>query len=350
MYNYNRKGALYMTIRQDIIDVSENMSKLFWDWMKKTDTIPHARATEPGMTSFLMYNLSNINNVARVLSFRNTGVKEAQSGADFYLVYQDNGITHKLLVQAKKLTTSATQRLLPKRYSSFSHRINKTGPYQYCVLQKFAALYDLKPYYIFYNSSFNADFQNECIFSLEAYFRNNIDSLYTINNKMVLGTFFTPAADISSIFTHGQIKNPTFREIMKLNSTLTLQEYFRRVPSITISPSGGDPDNDDPSAGLDDGEDYTPDNSSENSTEKIISNSNYQYENNNKILDLNNKENTILNEYFKKVFNTDKIVTESSLSEDSLKFFNELDDKNKEIVRDVMRHNHEHLPIVLLNK
>jgi len=240
---------------------AEEISSYTWDWIKTTYNIPHGNAQETGITSYLIYELFKETHTASalgmLLSFNRIGAKEAISGADFFMIIESNGVIYKLLIQAKRLTSAKIRPFIQNTYSSFNRMVERDGKelYQYFLLLRYINSSKCPegtiPYYLFYNSSFD---QPDTISSLVSHpisHKNNflcdIDSKYSysLNNKEVFGTLLTNAYNFINLFNGIPISpsikkliNPSFEDVLNLDTTVTLQEFIREISFIPPSTGG----------------------------------------------------------------------------------------------------------------
>ncbi|MEG0577296.1 MAG: DUF6615 family protein [Bacilli bacterium] len=397
---------------------AEEISEYTWDWIKTTYKIPHGNAQETGITSYLIYELfkedSALMGTNLVLNFEHTGAREAVSGADFFLVLENEGKVYNLLVQAKRLSgpkISTSKRLpsakispfIKNKYSSFKHTVVHANKelYQYFLLLRY--IHSSKcpegtiPYYLFYNSCFD---QLDTLVGLTTHpttgkvdFLSDVDRNYSYssNNQAVFGTLLTNAYDFLNLFgiipispDIDKINNPTFEQVLYLESTVTLQEFLRRISSTTStmgSPgSGGSPDNTG-SPGSGDGPENAggpgseDDSSKEGSLEHIEDAANNEWK---KDIEVNKKPGHLQeNEYEKFIetnsndilrginfeellhkheikFNIEDISNPpnvENLTEDSLKQLDKLKDKPELVntVIKVIENNYDRLPIFIVS-
>ena len=117
--------------------ITEEISKITWEWMKLTENISQGRATETGLTSYLIYKMSQSTGYNKLLTFDNTkySTKEKVTGADFYLALPRSN--EKYLVQAKRMYNKKSKPdILENTYDQFDHKItfNNNSIFQFQIL------------------------------------------------------------------------------------------------------------------------------------------------------------------------------------------------------------------------
>lgn len=249
----------------NIANVTTNFSKIVWEWMKIAQSIPSGNSQETGFTSYLLYllkkeewmkGISFYDSPNTILSFQNQPAEKI-SGADFLMhIRLDQVISLKLSVQAKRLkpyntpSSKNSTNMLDCIYKEVPHKIGKekidtnSGKIikprrQINTLIRYARENKLQPYYLFYNSSFSNYFEDTTSFiDFQSYLNSShtidiekIDRNYVNNDSQSLanlGTFFTRARDVARwMISKKQYIAPTFKNVLEMDSTTTLQEYFR---------------------------------------------------------------------------------------------------------------------------
>lgn len=211
----------------NVVDVAESVSKKVWEWLKVSSTLPHGSAAEPGITSYLMTELSRSTDYAKLFTFRSTK-KESTSGSDFCIAFLSGprkGITY--LVQAKKMYKKSPKRDIGKNlYQEFHRKVGGSDEYQFFTLINYALVSGFTPLYVFYNSIYDQRFGRlNC---------SSLDDKFSPTNLDVLGVTLTNANEIydNDHFKSGGVPYAmSFEEHVGYNSSCTLQQFFRNTLS-----------------------------------------------------------------------------------------------------------------------
>ncbi len=317
------------------INMSEHLSKLVWDWIKTTHKIPHAMATETGITSYLMYGLSHCDEFGKTdfFFFDDTKRPEKITGADFFLVIRGLSTTQQYLIQAKRMyrpkNISRIPNIIKNKYGAFKHKVTQHGlsMEQFSIFLNYCKTTHYKPLYCFYNSIYDQSFSLPQQIKQRIY---TIDSKYTSNNQDVLGVTLAKADDIRThLFPQGNIRNFSFEEMLSLNSAVSLQQFFRNLK------------------GSDGAYPFPPTKPNPSDNGKTTDTGNIKPITKSEFAEGIYVEKEI--QQIQNIVSTSKTPTIKDLSKSSINAYEKLDKKGKNIVNNILEHNIDYLPIMMLN-
>lgn len=214
-------------------------------WFKNSLFLHHnlCKVNEEAFTMDLLYEIFlNYNNRLILSVDTSTTLDESLTGADFVL----NHGTDKLAMQAKLLKKNGNT----YNYPELRHTVKSSNRLQLDLLKDFASANHYLPYYIFYNG--DNKFVTNTTLSEYSHCDRNLG--LSINNSSLLGCTITPLGFVEQFMnlkrSNGNLipnfneitsNNYSLRKFSIVNPTLTIQEFFRRLPPSSGPTSSGGP-------------------------------------------------------------------------------------------------------------